>query len=273
MNYLIEPFAQQFMQRALVAGMAVGALCAMLGVFVVQRGLSFIGDGLAHAAFGGIALGLLLGASVSHATWIALPFTVLVSLGIAFVLRRGKLRGDVATGVFFAVSFALGVLFLGLRPVTAQPVNVETVLFGSILAVSNADVQIVLVVCALVAIILALTWTRLAYATFDPDLARLSGIRVEALDYMLLALTAVVIVVAVKTVGIALVSSFVVIPAATARMLGRSLHRVALFAVAIGMGGAALGLLLSYHLNVASGATIILTLGAGFGLALALKRR
>ena len=273
LTFFTEPFVQPFMQRAVIAGMVVGGLCAMLGVFVVQRGLSFIGDGLAHAAFGGIALGLLLGASVSSATWIALPFTVLVSLGIAFVLRRGKLRGDVATGVFFAVSFALGVLFLGLRPVTAQPVNVETVLFGSILAVGSTDLLIVLGVCALVAIVILATWTRLAYATFDPELARLSGVKVEQLDYMLLALTAVVIVVAVKTVGIALVSSFVVIPAATARMLGRSLHRVALYAVAIGVGGAALGLLLSYHLNVASGATIILTLGAGFGLALALRKR
>jgi zinc transport system permease protein len=226
------------MQRAVIAGMAVGGLCAMIGVFVVQRGLSFIGDGLAHAAFGGIALGLLLGASVAQATWVALPFTVLVALGIAFVLRKGKLRGDVATGVFFAVSFALGVLFLGLRPVTAQPVNVETVLFGSILAVGASDLLVVLGVCLAVALVLALTWTRLAYATFDPELARLSGVKVDALDSMLLALTAVVIVVAVKTVGIA-----------------------------------GLGLLLSYHLNVASGATIILTLGAGFGLALALRKK
>jgi zinc transport system permease protein len=273
LQFISEPFSQPFMQRAVIAGMTVGGLCAMLGVFIVQRGLSFIGDGLAHAAFGGIALGLLLGASISHATWVALPFTVLVSLAIAYVRRRANVRGDVATGVFFAVSFALGVLFLGLRPATAQPVNVESVLFGSILAVGSTDLQIVLAVCAIVASLLVLSWTRLAYATFDPELAKLSGVKVEALDAMLLALTAVVIVVAVKTVGIALVSSFVVIPAATARMLGRSLHRVPLYAVSIGVGGAALGLLLSYHLNVASGATIILTLGAGFGLALARRKR
>ncbi len=273
LNFLTEPFAQAFMVRAVLAGMAVGGLCALLGVFVVQRGLSFIGDGLAHAAFGGIALGLLLGTDVSHATWVALPFTVLVAVGITFVLRRGQMRGDVATGVFFAVSFALGVMFLGLRPVTAQPVNVETVLFGSILAVGDHDLVVVLSVCGVVAAIVAATWTRLAYATFDPELARLSGVRVAQLDYMLLALAAVVIVVAVKTVGIALVSSFMVIPAATARMLGRSLHRVTLIAVSIGVGGAALGLLLSYHLNVASGATIILTLGTIFCLALALRRK
>jgi zinc transport system permease protein len=273
MEFFTEPLSQPFMVRALLAGTAVGAVCALLGVFIVQRGLSFIGDGLAHAAFGGIALGLLLGASVSGATWVALPFTVLVALGIAFVLRRGKIRGDVATGVFFAVSFALGVLFLGLRPASAPPVNVETVLFGSILAVGPADLRIVLGVCAFVVLALGLSWTRMAYATFDPELARLSGVRVELLDYLLLSLAALVIVVAVKTVGIALVSSFMVIPAATARMLGRSLHRVTLYAVGIGMTGASLGLLLSYRLNAASGATIILCLGAAFALAFALRRR
>lgn len=270
---LLAPYVQPFMQRAMIAGVLVGGLCALLGVFIVQRGLSFLGDGLAHAAFGGIALGLLLGASVEHATWVALPFTGLVAIGIAFVLRRGNLRGDVATGVFFAVSFALGVLFLGLRPASAPPVNVETVLFGSILAISPSDLLVVAAVTLATATILLSTWTRLAYATFDPELAALSGVRVAALDYMLLALTAVVIVVAVKTVGVALVSSFIVIPAATARMVGRTLGRVAAIAVVLGAGGAALGLTLSYHLNVASGATVILTMGTLFALTLALRGR
>ena len=272
MDWFLEPFQQQFMVRAMIAGMIVGGLCAMIGVFVVQRGLAFIGDGLAHAAFGGIALGLLLGVAVDRATWVALPFTVAVALGIAYVLRRGNMRGDAATGVFFAVSFALGVLFLGLRPTSAPPVNVETVLFGSILAISPHDLVVVGAVAVLTVGLLLATWTRLAYATFDPELAALSGVRVAALDYMLLALTAVVIVIAVKTVGIALVSSFVVIPSATARPLGRTLARVALIAVALGVAGAALGLVLSYHLNVASGATIILTLGTMFCLSLIVRR-
>ena len=146
-------------------------------------------------------------------------------------------------------------------------------LFGSILAISPADLIVVGSVAAFTSILLAVTWSRLAYATFDRELAALSGIPVDLLDYMLLALTAIVIVVAVKTVGIALVSSFVVIPAATARMLGHTVSRVGLYALLIGMGGAAVGLVLSYHLNVASGATIILTLGAGFGIALAFHRK
>ena len=289
MNFLLEPFTTDFMVRAFIAGVTIGALCALVGVLVVQRGLAFIGDGLAHAAFGGIALGLLVGpalektpnvqanaralAMVRDGSWIALPFTVLVALGIAYVLRRGRLRGDTATGVFFAVSFALGVLFLGLRPNTARPVNVEAVLFGSILAVTQNDLITAGVVAVVVTGVLLFIWPKLAYALFDRELAELSGVRVAVLDYLLLAIAAVVTVVAVKTAGVVLVSAFVVIPAATARMIGRRLSSVAMIAVALGASGSAIGLLASYHLNVASGATIILTLGAMFALGLAFGPR
>lgn len=273
LEFFSEPLSQTFMIHALLAGVLVGGLCATLGVFVVQRGLSFIGDGLAHACFGGIALGLLLGTALEDATWVAMPFTVLVALGIAYVLRSGKLRGDVAVGVFFSFSFALGVLFLGLRPSDAPPVNVESVLFGSILAISNDDLYVIGGVAVVSLVILLASWSRLAFSTFDPELAELAGIPVARLDYLLLALVAVVIVVSVKTVGVALVSSFVIIPAATARMIGRTLPSVALVAFALGAGSSALGLLLSYHLDVASGATIILTLCSAFALSLALRRR
>lgn len=273
MDTLLAPLFMPLMQRAMVAGIIVGALCAMIGVFVVQKGLSFIGDGLAHAAFGGIALGLLLGVTLERVSWVALPFTAVIAVGIGYVLRRGSLRGDVAIGVFSSVSFALGVVFMGLRKSAGPQVNVETVLFGSILAISTEDLLTIGVVAAMTTILLALTWTKLAYATFDAELARLSGVPVAALEYMLLALTAVVIVVAVKTVGITLVSSFVVIPAATAKMLGNTIGRVAVIAIAIGVVGSVVGLLLSYHADVASGATIILTLGAIFGLVLAMKRK
>jgi zinc transport system permease protein len=270
---LFAPLAQPFMVHALLAGTIVGGLCALVGVFVVQRGLAFIGDGLAHAAFGGIALGLLLDVALDRAIWVALPFTVVVALGIGAVLRRGGLRGDVAVGVFFSVSLALGVLFLGLRPPDAPPVSVESVLFGSILAIGWNDLVVVSVVATITVAVLGATWTRLAYLTFDPELAALSGVPVAALEYLLLAVVAVVIVVSVETVGIALVSSFIVIPAATALMLGRTLTGVAALSVVLGVGGAAVGLLLSYHLDVASGATIILTLASFFAVGLLVRRR
>jgi zinc transport system permease protein len=272
MDFFSEPLAFEFMQRALIAGLAVAAVCAAIGVFVVQRGLSFLGDGLAHAAFGGIAIGLWLGGTVEQAIWMAIPFTVAIALGIGVVLRKSQLRGDVATGVFFAFSFALGVVFLKMRPPTAPAVNVESILFGNITLV-NAEVLRVVVLVSMIALAIVLVlWKKLAYAIFDPELAALSGVPVAALEYLLLALTAVVIVVAVKTVGVVLVSSFIVIPAAAARLIGQSLARVTLGAIVIGVAGAFVGLLASYHLKVPSGATIILTLSACFAGALAWHR-
>jgi zinc transport system permease protein len=272
MDLIAEPFSYEFMQRALLAGVAVSAVCAVIGVFVVQRGLAFLGDGLAHAAFGGIAIGLFMGASVERAVWIAIPFTAAIAIGIGFVLRRTSLRGDVATGVFFSFSFALGVLFLGLRTATHRQVDVESLLFGSMLAVTPEVLNVVLAVAALGLIATFVLWSRLAYAIFDPELAAISGIPVAILEYLLLALTAVVVVVAVKTVSVVLVSSFVVIPAATARLLAHTLIRATIGALVIGTVGSALGLLISYHLDTPTAATIILLHSAGFAVALLTSR-
>jgi len=277
MDGLVElvasPLGQAFVRRALGAGMALGAAGALVGVFVVQRGLGLVADGLAHATFGGLALGLLVGATPDRAVWVALPFTLLVALGIQQLRRRTSLGGDAATGVFFAVSFAAGVLFLGLRAPRAAPVNVEALLFGSLLAVSPEALAVTALVSALVVGMLLAVGPRLAYATFDPELARISGVPVAALESLLLALTALVVVVGVRTVGVVLVSAFVVIPAATALLVGRTLGGILALSLATGLVGTAAGLFASYHLNVAPGATIILTLGALFSLALALRRR
>ena len=273
LDALFSPLGQHFVRRALAAGVALSIAGALLGVFIVQRGLGLLSDGLAHATFGGLALGLLLGATADRAIAVALPFTVAIALGIQYVRRHTRLGGDVATGVFFAVSFAAGILFLGLRSAHAAPVNIEGLLFGSLLAVSPEALGVILAVAVLVFVVLAWLGPRLAYATFDPELATLSGVPVSALEYALLALTALVVVVGVKTVGVVLVSAFVVIPAATANLLGRSPAGITLLAVLLGVSGTAFGLFASYHLNVATGATIILTLGACFFVALVLRRR
>lgn len=269
MGLITEPLAYEFMQRALLAGIAVAAVCAVIGVFIVQRGLAFLGDGLAHAAFGGIAIGLYLGASVENAVWIAIPFTAIIAIGIGIVLRRSSLRGDVATGVFFSFSFALGVLFLGLRTSSDRPVQVEHLLFGNMLSVTPTVLYVVVAVAVVACIVTIALWSRLAYAIFDPELAAISGVPVAVLEYLLLAETAVVVVVAVKTVGVVLVSSFVVIPAATARLVGHRLGTATLLAATIGVAGAAVGLLASYHLNTPAAATIILLHSAVFAGAFA----
>jgi len=270
---LLLPFGHGFVRRALFAGLSLGVASSLLGVFVVQRGLSLLADGLAHAAFGGVALGLLLGAVPDRAVWIALPFTVAIALGIQALRRSTRLGGDVATGVFFAVAFAAGILFLGLRPPGGAPVNIEALLFGSLLAVSPEALVVIVVVSLLVLGLVLRLGPELAYATFDAELARLSGVRVQALESLLLGTTALVVVVGVRTVGVVLVSAFVVIPAATALVVGRTLGATLRLAAASSLLGTAFGMFASYHLNVAPGATIILTLGALFFLALVLRRR
>lgn len=272
MSLLTEPFGYDFMQRALVAGIAVAAVCAVLGVFVVQRGLAFLGDGLAHAAFGGIAIGLYLGASVENAVWIAIPFTAMIAIGIGYVMRRTGLRGDVAIGVFFAFAFALGVLFFGLRTPADRPVQVEHLLFGNMLAVTPTVLYVVVSVAVIACALTLVLWSRLAYTIFDPELAAISGVPVAVLEYLLLAETAVVVVVAVKTVGVVLVSSFIVIPAAAARLLGSTLGSATAISLVIGTVGAMLGLVASYHLDTPAAATIILIHSACFAGAFAWSR-
>jgi zinc transport system permease protein len=240
------------MQRALIGGALVGFLASYYGVFVVQRGLSFLGSGLAHAAFGGIALGLFLN---SEPLWIAVPFTVIVAIGIAWVRDRTQLGGDTAVGIFFAVSMALGVIFLFLKRQYTD--DAFTYLFGSILAVTSNDLWITGLV-VLVTFFSWPLWRRWAYASFDRELAEADRLSVSRDDYLLVVLIAVTVVVAIKVVGIVLIAAFLVIPAATARLASRTFQMMTILSVTIGVLSALIGLFFSYFLDVPSGATIIL---------------
>jgi len=260
---LADVFQYPFMQRALWAGLMVALISALLGVFVVQRGLSFLGDGLAHAAFGGVALGLLLG--VSQPLWVALPFTFVTALGIAWVREHTALSSDTAIGIFFAVSVALGVLFISLQ--REYQTDAWHWLFGSILGVGRQDLAIIAGVTVLSLSIFVPLWGRLAYATFDAELAQTDGVRVGRLEYLLFALAAVIIVASVKVVGVILIAAYLVIPAASARLMSRSLFQMTLLSVVIGLVSTALGLVFSYFLDVPSGSTIILTQAFVFVLA------
>jgi len=268
MNDLLESFTLPFMQNALLAGLMIGALCGYFGTFIVQRGLSFLGDGLAHAAFGGVALALLLGWTP---LWVALPFTVLMSLGITFLREKTALGGDTAIGVIYATSVALGILFLGLRK--DYTVDAFTYLFGSILAVRTTDLWAVGALLLLCAALIPFTWGRLAYATFDAELARADRIPVRGLDYLLSSLIALTVVVSVKVVGILPVNAFLILPAATARLLSPTLFRMTVLSAAMGIVSSVLGLCLSFLLDVPSGSTLILSQVAMFALAALLSRR
>lgn len=251
-----------FMQRALIGGLLVGFLASYYGVFVVQRGLSFLGSGLAHAAFGGVALGLLLN---TEPLWIAVPFTIIVAVGIAWVRDKTELGSDTAVGIFFAVSMALGVVFLFLRQRYTD--DAFTYLFGSILAVTNRDILFAAAVVLLTLLLWPL-WKRWAYATFDRELALTDRLPIVRDDYLLSVLIAITVVVSIKVVGIVLIAAFLVIPAATARLVSRTFHTMTMISVAVGMSSAVVGLILSYFLDIPSGAIIILVQAALFFLAM-----
>ena len=257
-----EFFSLPFMQRALIAGLLMGLVGGYYGVFVVQRKLSFLGDGLAHAAFGGVALGMLLG---HDPLTTALPFTVLVSLAITWVKNRTQLSSDTAIGIFFSVSAALGIVFLSLRH--DYSVDAFSYLFGSILGVTAQDLRSALAVSVL-ALLSLVRWSKWTYATFDRDLARADGVQVERDDYLISALVAVTIVIAVKVVGIMLVAAYLVIPPAAARLVTSRFSRMTVVSAALGAASALLGLVSSYYADLPSGAMIILVQAAFFVCAL-----
>jgi ABC-type Mn2+/Zn2+ transport system permease subunit len=258
-----------FMQRALLAGALIGAVCAIIGVYVVLKGLSFIGAGIAHASFGGVALGFLLGI---NPLLTAIGFCLATAWGIGLVARKSQVKEDTAIGIFFASTMALGILFIGLM----QGYNVDLFgyLFGSILAVSEQDVWITLGLGVVVLVVVGLFFKELMFVTFDAEMAEVTGVPAGKVYFMLITLIALTVVLSIKVVGIVLVSALIVTPAAAAYQLTEDFRRMMVLAVIIGIGSSVGGLLLSYPLNTASGATIVLLATLiFFGAALVSPRR
>lgn len=264
---MLEAFSMPFMQRALIAGVLVGFLASYYGVFIVQRKMSFLGSGLAHAAFGGVALGLLLNAQPLA---IAVPFTIFVSLLIIWLREKTKLGSDAVIGVLFAVSVALGIIFLSLKDSFAT--DAFTYLFGSILAVFPEDIYASGAIALLTISTAKYFWPRWAYSTFDEEIALAGKHKIMRNDYALAIFIAVTIVVSIKIVGIILIAAFLVIPAAGARMVSTTFFAMTALSCAIGIFSAGAGLWASYYLDLPSGAVIILLQAAIFFAAIILGR-
>jgi zinc transport system permease protein len=209
-----------------------------------------------------------------HPLWVALPFALLTALGIAYVRDRTDLSSDTAIGVFFAVAVSLGVLaFSRIPPDVHLGFNVMDLLFGSILAVRATELAAIAVAAVVVVGALGAVWGRLAYATFDDELARTDGVRARALEYLLFALAAVVVAVSAVVVGIVLMAAYLVIPAAAARLWSRSLAGTSLRAVAIGVTTTAAGVIGSFFLDAPTGSAIILSQAVVFVAAVLTQRR
>lgn len=259
-EWLIEPFTFGFMQRGLMAGVLVGISCATLGTFVVLRGMAFVGDAMAHTILPGIVIAFLRGANLFAGALIA---GVLTALGIGWFSKEGEVREDTAIGVMFSGLFALGILLLSrVRSYS----DLSHILFGNILGVAPADLIITAVVTLIVVVMVVLFYKELVVTSFDPGHAAVIGLSPGLVRYGLLLLLALTIVSAIQTVGVVMVIALLVTPAATAALLTQRLPRIMALAALFSVLGALAGLYASFYGNVASGATIVLTLTGFFVL-------
>jgi manganese/iron transport system permease protein len=267
LDVVLQPLGFPFFVRALLASATVGLVCAIVGSYMVLRGLAFMGDALSHSAFPGVVAAYLLKGPFYVGAAIAAVGT---ALAIGWVTRRGNLRGDTAIGVLFAGMFALGIFLFSLIPNYVG--DLFGFLFGEVLGIGLTDLIALSVLAVLVLGTVALLWKELLYSTFDPLGAAASGLPVVRLDYLFLALIALTIVISLQAVGIILVVAMLVTPAATGQLVAKSFARLVIVAVAVGVASPILGLYVSYWVNAASGATIVLVETAIFAVVLVGRR-
>lgn len=249
---MIDMFSLQFMQNAFLAGMMLSFVLAVVSFFVVLRRLSFIGVGVAHSAFGGVALGALLGISP---TLTAIGFAVVVSNAIGYIGKKGRLGTDTAIGIFFPLAMAMGVIFIGMSD--QYNVDLFGYLFGNILAITRQDLMITAVLGGLVLLSTVLFFKELLFVAYDREVAFVSGMPVAFLDHFFLTILALSVVISMKIIGIILVSALLVIPGAAASQITRRYHSMIAFSILIALISTSGGLIISYYADLPSGATIV----------------
>lgn len=264
----------KFLQNALLGGLIIGSVCSLFSPFVVLKRMAFIGEGISHAAFGGIALALLLIPNPSESEFLLTAITMLYCLLLAFLIayasRTKKISEDSAIGIFLAVSMALGLLLLSLKK--TYTAEILSYLFGSILAIGRNDILLMSIFAVLALAFIFGFYKELVFFTFDESLARISGIPTGFLHYMLIALLAVLIVAAVKLVGVILVTAYLIIPGATAKLFAKKFFHLSLGALLIGVLTSFFGLYASYAMNIPSGASIVVVQFLAFVFVLALSK-
>jgi manganese/iron transport system permease protein len=266
--FITDPMAYGFMQRGLVAAVLVGVLCAVMGTFVVLKGLAFIGDAVSHATFPGLVIAYMLGLPLYIGGAIA---AVAVSLAIGAVSRGGRLRFDTAVGVLFAGSFAFGILLFS--TIKNYVADLLGYLLGNVLGIGIGDLVQVAILGGVVLTIVLVLRKELLFSTFDPLGAAASGLPVAGLEYMLLALLGVTIVVSIQAVGIIMVVAMLVTPAATAQLVVVRFNQMMALGAALAAISAVVGLYASFYLNLASGASIVLVETIFFVVALLIGPR
>ncbi|HSB32138.1 MAG TPA: metal ABC transporter permease [Candidatus Sulfobium mesophilum] len=243
-----------FVQRAYLAGSFIAALCAMLGLFLVLRKLSLIGDGLSHVSFGAIALGLFLGL---YPFYVAIPLVLAASFFILKLTEKAKMYGDAAIGIVSSLSIAGGVILASMSK--GFNVDLFSYLFGNILSISEQEVYLSLVLSLAVMMLILLLYNDLFSATFDEEYARITGIKTGRINMILTSLTAITVVLAVKVVGIMLISALLIMPAVTALQIAKGFRAAMMIAISVAVISVLGGLTVSLFLDLPPGATIVMS--------------
>ncbi|MGW8226508.1 MAG: metal ABC transporter permease [Anaerolineales bacterium] len=251
---LLAPLTYAFIQRGLLAALMVGVLCSVIGCYVVLRSMAFLGDAMAHAVLPGVAIAYILGRNLTLG---ALAAALVVALGVGLFSRRGMIKEDTAIGVLFAAALSLGVVLIS--SIRTYAVDLSHILFGNVLGVSSLDLWLTAILGVIILIAILVFYRQFLVISFDPVLAATLRMRVGFFNNLLLVLLALTIVISLQTVGVGLVAAMLVTPAATAYLLVRRLPSMMLLSGLIGGFSSLVGLFASYHLNVASGAAIVLT--------------
>lgn len=271
MSFLFEPLKYEFMQRGMIAAVLVGIVCAVIGTYVVLRGMAFFGDALAHTILPGIAIGYLItGGARDTLFWWALGTAVIAALGIGAISKQAEIKEDTAIGIIFAGMFALGIALIS--TVRSYAVDLSHFLFGDVLGVSTQSLWLIIIFGAIVLLTIAAFYKEFLTLSFDPILAATLRLPVNLLNNLLLCLIAVTVAVSLQTVGVALMVAMLVTPAATASLLTQRLPTMMAFSAFFAALSGVIGLYLSYYLSIASGAAIVLTATAFFLLAFLWKR-
>ncbi|HEX2851233.1 MAG TPA: metal ABC transporter permease [Acidimicrobiales bacterium] len=262
------PFDREYMQLALLGGLVVGATAPLIGMFLVQRRMSLLGDGIGHVAFAGVAAGLLFGVSP---VWTALVAAVIGAVGVEWFRQRGRASGDLALAVFFYSGIAGGVVLTGL----AGALNASTLsyLFGSILTVSPSDAWTIVALGVVIVVVVGLTWRALFSMVLDEEGARVAGLPVNGLNLLLAALAAVTVVAGMRVVGVLLVAALMVLPVGIAQRVTRSFRAALTASSVIGVISAVVGLAAARVWGLPPGGTIVLVVAALFVLAALVRRR
>ena len=249
---ILEPFKYEFMVRSLITAIASGIMLSILGPFAINRNMGFMADAMAHATLPIIAVGVFLGFSISE---LGVPASILIAIFLGYIIKNSNVGEDTAIGIIFSSFFALGFILISVLNVT---INLEDLLFGQILAVSQFDVFIVIAMCVAVVSLVIIFFKQLLFYSFDPIGAEVKGLNTNFLNYLFLIILSVAIVASLQTVGIILVLSMLLIPAAASKQITDTFVPSIYVSIIFGVFSSVSGLFLSYFFNLPSGPTMSL---------------